>query len=367
MKRILHHYHSSAFDTGSPKALAQFIDVTDRSRFEPVFVANRRGPLLDALRARDVRIIEDPVSSLGLRHPVRGLKGLAHKVALLRELRPDLVHRTGFGWNDDLVVAAGLLRIPVALHVHVPEQAARQNMNRVAADRVLFCSDYERRNFRHPERIEGKAQVLYNVINVEPFSRALPDRARFGLRDDDVVIVSVSQLSHRKGLDIALEAARIVLAAHPEVVFVHAGPDAKDEPAYGETIRSEAAADPRLGDRFRFLGSRQDIPELMASSDIFLLASRAEPFGLVVGEAMSARLPVVVSNVGGIPEAVGVKENGCLVSPIEPSAFAAAIESVLALPDRGRAMGVRAAQSVRERFSGEVIGRQLNAIYDSLL
>jgi glycosyltransferase involved in cell wall biosynthesis len=292
---------------------------------------------------------------------------IARRLKMLRQLAPDIVHVTGLGWNDDLVLAAGLLRIPVILHVHLPEGAALRNLNRYVAAKVLFCSAFTERNFLHRKRIRGKSHLLYNVIQSDVFERAQPDRARFGLREHDVVVTMVSQIQHAKGLDVLLDAAARVLAVRSDVVFVHAGRDARGEPGYGDAIRARVQADPLLRAHVRFLGSRTDIPELMASSDVFVLPSRAEAFGLVVCEAMAAGKPVVVSDVGGIPEAVGLPPHGKLVHGFEPRDYADAILEVLSLPDMGREMGRLAQASVRARFHPDVIGTKLNAIYDSLL
>jgi glycosyltransferase involved in cell wall biosynthesis len=113
----------------------------------------------------------------------------------------------------------------------------------------------------------------------------------------------------------------------------------------------------------RFLGSRNDIPDLMASLDLFVLPTRAEPFGIVILEAMAAGLPVIASKVGGIPEILSSPEVGTLVDPLTPEAFASAVHEVLCRPDRGRSMGQKARASLIGRFD-TVTGRErLQKIY----
>lgn len=365
--RILYYYAFQTFDTGSPKALAGFIETLDRQRFEPVFLATARGPLIDALVERGVRIEFSDAGSLEVRHPGRSLGRIRSLRARLKEINPALVHVMAFEWNLDLALAAWTLGIPVILHVHLPEEAHFRNLTRFAATKVLFCSEFARRDFGHLDRIAGKTEVLHNPSDIQRFSNAARVRSRFGFEETDVVIATVAQICERKGIDTVLEAARLLLVRHDNLRFALAGPDGPGESAFAAEMRRQAAEDPALRGRVHFLGSRQDIPELLASADLFFLPTRHEPFGIVVVEAMAAGLPAVVSRLGGIPEIVVSPEIGRMPKEQTAASFAEAIGEVLALQDRGREMGARARDSVTARFGREVIGRQLARIYEDIL
>jgi len=365
--RILYYYGSQQFDTGSPKALAGFIDTLDRSRFEPLFWAKGQGPLVDALVSHSVKIVIREANQISLRHPARSLQQIRRMISHLRQVDPDLLHITGFEWNLDLVLAAWALRVPIILHVHTPETAHFRNLHRFAATKVLFCSEFQRRNFHHLERIAGKTEVLYNPVNVGRFADAKPVRLKFGIDETAVVITTVAQISKRKGIDIILETARLLLAGRSNLVFLIVGPDGLGEEGYAAEMRRQAVEDPALRGRVRFLGSRQDIPELLASSNLFLLPTLAEPFGIAVVEAMAARLPVVVSHVGGIPEIVTSSAVGHTVPEGTPTAFACAITEILDQPDMGQSIGAKALESVRARFDTAVIGQKLGSIYEDIL
>jgi glycosyltransferase involved in cell wall biosynthesis len=128
-----------------------------------------------------------------------------------------------------------------------------------------------------------------------------------------------------------------------------------------------AAEEPGLRGRFRFLGSRSDIPDFLASLDLFLLPTRADPFPVAVIEAMAAGLPIVASKVGGIPEMLSSPEIGRLVDPLAPESFAAAVREILALPDRGKSMGAQARLSLTGRFDMAAAGERLKKIYFGML
>ena len=145
------------------------------------------------------------------------------------------------------------------------------------------------------------------------------------------MVGTVAQIVHRKGIDILLETARALLQERKDLVFVIAGPRMESEEEFGRRMLA-VAQDPAFGGRVRFLGSRNDIPDVMASLDLFVLPTRAEPLGIVVLEAMAAGLPVIASKVGGIPEMLNSPEVGTLVDPLTPEAFASAVREILSPP-----------------------------------
>src|ERR1019366_5845057 len=111
----------------------------------------------------------------------------------------------------------------------------------------------------------------------------------------------VAQMVQQKGIDILIETASILLRERSDLVFLVAGRTVPSEEEFGRRMRS-AAEEPDLRGRIRFLGSRSDIPDFLASLDLFLLPTRAEAFGIAVIEAMAAGLPVIARKAGGIPE-----------------------------------------------------------------
>jgi len=364
--RILYYYPPLQFDTGSPKAMVNQIEGLDRSVFRPVYCAAGDGRLVEALAARGVEIVHGHSSAISVSRPFAGLAAIRRQSALLRAWRIDLLHAHGLFWNTDILLAAGALGIPLVLHVHNPDTVAFRNLNRFAARKVLFCSRYLMENCGHLERIAGKTEVLHNVIDTEALSRGATIRPLLGLNPVDFAIGTAAQLVPRKGIDMLIETARILLRERDGLTFLVAGPAAPGEEDFARRMRA-AAEEPELRGRVRFLGSRSDIPDFLASLDLFFLPARAEPFGIVIIEAMAAGLPVIASKVGGIPEIISSPDIGRLVDPPTAEAFAAAIREILALPDRGKAMGATARFSLAGRFDKATGGERLKKIYLNLL
>ncbi|MBL8249211.1 MAG: glycosyltransferase, partial [Candidatus Competibacter sp.] len=114
-------------------------------------------------------------------------------------------------------------------------------------------------------------------------------------------------------------------------------------------------------------GSRDEVPELLRSLDLFVLPSRAEGISNTILEAMACGLPVVATDVGGNAELVAKGETGQLVPANDPAALAAAIRGYVDDPDRMRAHGAAGRRRVEARFSLEAMVAAYRAVYDAAL
>ncbi len=342
------------------------IGLLDRARFEPVYLATGDGPLIDALAAQNVRIVRGEVTSVSYRHPLAALGKALRQARLLRRLEINLLHMNEFGWNQDLVLGAWLRGIPVVLHVHNPASIAFQNLHRFAASKVLTVSEAAKGAVTNFHRIRHKCEVLYNSVDLGRMGRGRPIRESLGLTSQDIVIGTIGQISYRKGIDVVLETARILLPRWPQLKFLLIGPKGIGEEIFADQMM-QRAKEPGFAGRVHFLGSRSDIPDLLASMDIFFLPTRAEPFGIVIIEAMAAGVPVVASRVGGIPEIITSNDVGRLVDPISANGFVSAIDEILRLEDQGRRLGERGRRSLLGRVDTRTVGERLQGIYDQLL
>jgi glycosyltransferase involved in cell wall biosynthesis len=122
-----------------------------------------------------------------------------------------------------------------------------------------------------------------------------------------------------------------------------------------------------IGGAVRFLGFRVDIARILAVSDVVVLPSVAEAFGLVLAEAMAMQRAVVATRVGGIPELVEDDVTGILVPPASPEALAGAVLSLLRDPPRRMRLGEAGRRRVIEIFRFETMMKRYEALYDRLL
>jgi glycosyltransferase involved in cell wall biosynthesis len=213
-------------------------------------------------------------------------------------------------------------------------------------------------------------RLLYNgtpIREVAP-SAARARRAELGAADGDVLIGVFGRLQRWKGQDVFVKAAGEVARRRPNTRFVIVGGSVFGlEPEYLDELRREVVAQ-ALADRLVFTGFRTDVPELMSACDVVCHTTRvAEPFGLVIVEAMAVGRPVVATAGGGPSEIIASDAEGVLVPSDDPGALTRAIIALVDDPARRRTMGDRARARVRAQFSMDVMASTLIGYLDDLI
>lgn len=216
-----------------------------------------------------------------------------------------------------------------------------------------------------PDRV----RLIYNGIDTERFpledlreDRRAAMRAGLGLPDDWVVLICIANLFPYKGHADLLEALALLGANVPaRPILLVVGRDA------GARAALEAqTAQLGLSETVYFLGERHDIPDLLAASDVGVLASHEEGFSNAVIEGMAAGLPMVVSNVGGNAEAVVDGECGYVVPARDPAALAKALALLIDDAGRRQSMGEAGRKRVVAEFSIEACVSAYESLYEEL-
>jgi glycosyltransferase involved in cell wall biosynthesis len=271
---------------------------------------------------------------------------------LLRRLRPQVVHVTDV-WPPALV-AARLARVPrVLLTHHTPELPRRDNLagrawlraSWATRPEVIYTSETDR---ERDGRTSLKTHVIELGIDLDRFASGRP-----ALQHDLPIVGNVARLAEQKGQRYLLEAA----AELPQARFAIVGE--------GELRADLECRADELGltERVLFTGARDDVPDLLASFDVFAFPSLFEGLCLAVIEAQAAGVPVVATPVGGIRETVIDGETGLLVPPRDPQALAQAIRRLLDDRDLAAKLADEARRRVRERFSVERMVQRTLALY----
>jgi glycosyltransferase involved in cell wall biosynthesis len=171
-------------------------------------------------------------------------------------------------------------------------------------------------------------------------------RASLGVPDDRLVVLNVGRQEFQKGQEVLLRAMTDVVRRHPDALLLVAG---RRGNASAELDQLHSTLG--LGDQVRFLGHREDVPELLAGADVFTFPSLYEGLGGALIEAMALELPIVASDVPAIREVLGDATAGVLVPPGDAPALATELGGLLDDPDRRRALGAAARRRFEERFT----------------
>jgi N-acetyl-alpha-D-glucosaminyl L-malate synthase BshA len=222
------------------------------------------------------------------------------------------------------------------------------------SDCVVAVSESLRQDTLRIFGVSKPIAVIPNFIDTKRFAPQ-PDRPRPCFLPENVkVVVHVSNFRAVKRVGETVQAFGRIAAEIPSVlVLVGDGPDVEDVRAL--------VRDLDLNDRVFFLGPLDDVQDILAIADVFLMSSEMESFGLSALEAMACGVPVVAYNVGGLGEVVTNGETGYLVRFGSVSALAARAMELLQDSNTRAAFGARARQTAVEKFE---IARVLSAYED---
>jgi glycosyltransferase involved in cell wall biosynthesis len=295
--------------------------------------------LRDELEAAGVSVHVVPMERISTSHGAGAWLGYAAgwpvavtRIArLVHRLDIDVVHTNSlhswYGW-----AAAGIARRPHVWHAReivVQSGAAlgvERFLTRHGATRMIAMSQ------AIADQLDPRADVVVVHETADPAefhpTRAGCFRARVGVPDDAPLVGTAGRIDTWKGVDVLLRAWPGVKGARPDAHLVIAGGPVRDKQEYFDDLARVAAA---LTDA-HWLGMRDDIPDLLADLDLFVLAStEPEPYGLVAVEALASGTPVVATDAGGPPEILASAHPGAgrLVPPGDVEALAGTIVAAL--------------------------------------
>jgi glycosyltransferase involved in cell wall biosynthesis len=268
-------------------------------------------------------------------------------------------------------LAALLLRVPIIVdHWHgftrfnSKRRFICRFLSRYTALSLAVSQGVRQHLLRQLQLPSEKVRVLYNGIDLKRYRRhrdRAEVRAALNIPANEPVVGVVARLDHwAKGHGELFQALALVHTRHPLRCLVIGGGRRQSEM---EAMVRELSLTPAVN----FLGHRDDIPDLLAALDIFVLPSHSEGVSRSLLEAMASGLPVVVSEAGGSPEVIQSEVNGLLVPVKDVPALAQALIRLLADPDWAKQLGLAASQRVADFFSLDRLGQELNEIYAALV
>ncbi len=291
---------------------------------------------------------------------------LVELTRMLRAARVDVVHSHEFTCAVYGTAAARWLGLPHVISMHGNERVARALRRRLAlrwafrhSDAAVAVSETTRRDMER--RIELPGDVLTVVPNGVPIREGEPERVRteLGLRPGELLLLAVGNCYERKG-------HRVLLAALQRVAS-----DGKQRPLR-LVIAGRGREQPRLlalaqdwgiADRVQLLGTRTDVPDLLAAADVYVMPSYWEGMPLALLEAMLAGKPCIASDVGGIPEVISSPELGLLVPAGDPGALAGAIARLYDEPALRERLGRAAREHALGRYTLPVMTDAYERLY----
>ena len=305
------------------------------------------------------RATKDQAGEFDLMH-VNGVFSYLSRVA------SDAAHSSGVPF---LISPRGML-MPWAIgHKSLKKKSYMRLFERRRIDQAaaLVCTDeYEVEGIKRLG-IQRPLYLIPNGINTRRFME-LPDRGmircKLQIPDGDEVILMLGRLHPIKRPDLAAQAFGIIASKYPNSHLVFAGPD---EAGLEKSLR-KIARQANAGERIHFTGllDPAGVLQALADADIFLTTSESENFGMAVAEAMSAGLPVVISEKIGISRYVARSEAGRVVS-LDLESVANGLACLLKQSNSLHEMGLRARRAAVENFDIAVVTQKMVDCYTEVI
>ena len=212
----------------------------------------------------------------------------------------------------------------------------------------------------------NKVQVWYNAFDIAKFEKETDCSdiiKEYGLENKFVIgTVGAIVSLEGKGQQYLIEAISKLRKEYPDIVGLIVGDGA------GKTLQQDYAKQLGVDDIVKFTGYQSDIPKFLKVMNIFcLLSCGSEGFGNVNLEAEFLKIPVITTNIGGIPETIKDGVTGFLIEPRNVDMIISSVKKLIEDKEYAKNMGIAGNKFVRETFSKQKFVENLTNIYESIL
>jgi glycosyltransferase involved in cell wall biosynthesis len=374
--RVLHIVDGVGTYGGAEQVARGIAQGLDTQRYRSTFCVTRWEPL-PAYAPALVELRESGVDFVGLERRSRFELGpWRDLLAKIRAERFDIVHSHKLGSNLWAALLCRRAEVPLFIaqdHTWSFEgQPYRRFIDRnlIArrADAFVAVSALDKQRMAEIEHIpEAKLRLV--VPGIPPLAEATATREQvrgeLGIDAEAPVVGAVATLRKQKALQILIRAVAELVREFPALRVIVVG----GEEAQGGDLRSELSAliaELGLERVVQLLGNRSDVVNLLGAIDVAALSSDFEGTPLSIMEYMAAGLPVVTTDVGGVPDVVVDGETGILVPRRDPVALASGIASVLRDPEMAKRMGEAGRARQRREFTMAASVKRVEELYEDL-
>lgn len=380
-KRIL--YVQAPIGGGSTISLYELVKGIDSKRYVPVVLFMHENLYLDKFNSLRIQTLTLNRPGYGKKPSSSYLKKLFQLIfsdiplafyiaGLIKKERIDLVH-DNFGFDRVIMMASSIARVPQVCHFRNFNEKIPL-LPKLLIPSVDAAAYTTQAMAEHYAKLGGsvtRQAVVYEPIDIESFSNPQDARAirrQFSVGGNDYLISNIGRITPWKGQHHFLGAIAETVKHYPNIKALIVGAPGKTDKdkQYLNSLQS-LVEESSLQDHVIFTGNRNDIPEIMAASDIVVhSACLPEPFGLVIAEAMAAGTPVIATRGGGTPEIIEDGVTGILVAMNSPNGIQQAIQNLLASPELRARISAKAREVVGQRFSIAQHVAKIQNIYEGI-
>jgi len=389
-RRIL--YTHQALGGGSTISLYELTKGLDSKKYKSIVLFFNKNQYIEKFNTVGIKTLTLDASGTSQyekkrRYRKQSVTGRAYQVVvdillsiriafILKREKIDLVHMN-LGLDRVTMLGSILTATPQVCHFRMFSKNIPYTSKKLATfvSAFLYISNVIAKNKNDLGLPLNKGHVIYNPFDKKIFQQVTDNevnslRIEFGLNKSDHLISNVGRLDSWKGQDYFLKAFAKVLKIHPNIKALIVGDYGKTSQEgilYYEHLQN-LTKELNISKNVIFTGHRFDIPQIMVASDIVVhSASKPEPFGRVIVEAMLAETPIIATAAGGVLEIIEDQVNGILIPLENITSMTKAIQKILENPEKSQKMAKVAKKYAQEKFSVQQHVRTVENIYQTVL
>jgi glycosyltransferase involved in cell wall biosynthesis len=353
---------------GAERVLLTIAALVIKRGYSAYLIAQEEGPLTESFlkSGGKVFILKLPAWRK-LKYLFKRYLALRRIAAIVKKEGIDLIYANSYRLNPYALGVAQACKIKAVTHVHdIIERKHVVNFLLHKSQYLVTPSNYVRSRFG---KIKAKVFVIPNAVDVARFLDADKEKVRreFGVSPDTFLVTMVANFVERKGHKFFLEAAARLKNTAADVKFMIVGDSVYGGPLTMEALK-QFAREKNVESCVIFTGARNDIPDILAASDLLIVPSQVEPFSLAVIEAMSAKVPAIADiNSGGPAEIIDQGVNGILLDCSDIDALTEAVLNLI----KDRPLRISLAEAgyakAKEKFDLPVFARRLQGLLEEVL
>lgn len=348
---------------GAQKYVYDIATNLNSDRFEVSVATGGTGLLIQKLKEKQIRII--PILSLSRDvDTASDIRAFFALLFLFIKEKPDVVHLNSAKAGGIGALASRFASVPkIVFTAHGwafnEDRSALQKivikffswLTITLSHKTIAVSDAVKNDTRKWPLVNKKIVVIKNGINEPDFYTKEEARAKIFskigavIQQDGFIVGTIAELHKNKGLSYAIEAFAKIIPTNPSLYYFIIG-NGEEKEHLDNIIRRH-----NLQERVFLLGFVDNASRFLHAFDIFILPSNTESLGLVILEAGLARLPVIASNVGGIPEIIESGKTGLLISPRDTNIIIQSVQKLQSDIPFANSLGIALREHVLKNFS----------------
>jgi glycosyltransferase involved in cell wall biosynthesis len=335
---------------GGQKSLFYLVTNLDKSQFIPYVILPSEGSLANKLRGYGIEVAILKLPRIMNVNIPENVNALLKFMRLCRSYGIDLIHTDGPRNTFYAGLVVKIKRVPLVWHVRASNRDRYDRLLYYLSSKLILVANSLRSRFDWVEK-SHKFVTIYNGIDLPEFQTkksTIPIRQQYGISDKSILITVIARIEGLKGQKYLIDACGSLKNTLKDFHILLVG-EIVDLPYLKEC--KDKAGELGIQDRLTFTGYQNRVSQVLNETDIFVLPSLFEAFPRSLIEAMGASKPVVVTDVGGCPEAVEDHVSGFIV-PVKDSKVLAARINMLATDNELRLKVGKAARMRAERMFG---------------